>query len=197
MDPRQQRGLIIAATQKLIQKGKIWLVPSQTGNGKKYTVCPDPESPFCSCPDHDETGRKCKHLYAVEFVIKRDVAPDGTVTETRTYTFTEQKVYRQQTGRFTICARLKRSGVSPSSCMIFAVDCPTCHKSAAVVTAPMREQWGVLIGFGARDAVACTSRDVSLFNDRQQANGRMILEIVPIQYCPFCGESIEIVREKR
>jgi len=96
MDPRQQRGLVIAATQKLIQKGKVWLVPSQTGNGKKYTVCPDPEAPFCSCPDHEETGGKCKHLYAVEFVMKRDVAPDGTVTETRTYTVTEKKVYRQQ-----------------------------------------------------------------------------------------------------
>jgi len=95
MDAREQRGLVIAATQKLIQKGKVWLVPSQTGNGKKYTVCPDPEAPFCSCPDHEETGSKCKHLYAVEFVMRRDIAKDGTVTETRTYTFTEKKVYRQ------------------------------------------------------------------------------------------------------
>jgi transposase len=95
MNERQQRGLVIAATQKLIQKGKVWLVPSQTGNGKKYTVCPDPESPFCSCPDHEETGGKCKHLYAVEFVMRRDTAKDGTVTETRSITFTEKKVYRK------------------------------------------------------------------------------------------------------
>jgi len=95
MNPRQQRGLVIAATQKLTQKGKVWLVPSQKGNGKKYTVCPDPEAPYCSCPDHEETGGKCKHLYAVEFAMRRDVAPDGTVTETCTYTITEKKVYRQ------------------------------------------------------------------------------------------------------
>ena len=95
MNERQQRGLVIAATQKLTQKGKVWLVPSQTGNGKKYTVCPDADAPFCSCPDHEETGGKCKHLYAVEFVMKRDIAPDGTITETRTYTVTEKKVYRK------------------------------------------------------------------------------------------------------
>jgi transposase len=95
MDPRQQRGLLIAATQKLTQKGKVWLVPSQSGNGKRYTVCPDPDCPFCSCPDHEETGGKCKHIYAVEFAMKRDKAADGTITETRTYTITEKKVYRQ------------------------------------------------------------------------------------------------------
>jgi transposase/predicted nucleic acid-binding Zn finger protein len=95
MNERQQRGLVIAATQKLTQKGKVWLVPSQTGNGKKYTVCPDPETPFCSCPDHEETGGKCKHLYAVEFAMKREVAQDGTITETRTFTVTEKKVYRK------------------------------------------------------------------------------------------------------
>lgn len=61
----------------------------------------------------------------------------------------------------------------------------------------MALQWGKLIGFGAKSIAACTSRDVSLFIDRPQANGRIILEIVPIQHCPFCGEAIEMVREKR
>src|SRR5947209_6454344 len=95
MDPRQQRGLVIAATQKLTQKGKVWLVPSQSGRGR-YTVCPDPETPYCSCPDHEETGGMCKHLHAVEFTMKRDTTADGTIIETRTVTFTEKKVYRQQ-----------------------------------------------------------------------------------------------------
>ena len=94
MNAREERGLVIAATQKLTNKGKVWLVPSQSGHGK-YTVCPDPENPFCSCPDHEETGGKCKHLYAVEFTMTRDKTPDGTVVETRSITFTEKKVYRQ------------------------------------------------------------------------------------------------------
>lgn len=62
--------------------------------------------------------------------------------------------------------------------------------------AEMEHQWGRLLGFGARGIAACTSRDVSLFIDRQQANGRTILEVVPIQHCPFCGEAIVTVREK-
>ena len=94
MNARQERGLVIAATQKLVQKGKVWLVPSQSGKGK-YTVCPDPESPYCSCPDHEETGGLCKHLYAVTFTMNRETGADGTVTETRTVTFTEKKTYKQ------------------------------------------------------------------------------------------------------
>src|SRR5438067_12809973 len=94
MNAREERGLVIAATQKLTQKGKVWLVPSQSGRGK-YTVCPDPDSPYCSCPDHEETGGKCKHIYAVECVIQRESMKDGTVVEIRTVTFTEKKVYRQ------------------------------------------------------------------------------------------------------
>jgi transposase len=93
-NPREQRGLVIAATQKLTQKGKVWVVPSQSGKGK-YTVCPDADNPFCSCPDHEETGGKCKHLYAVEFTMSREHGSNGTVTETRTITLTEKRVYRQ------------------------------------------------------------------------------------------------------
>lgn len=101
MTPREERGLVIAATQKLTQKGKVWLVPSQSGKGK-YTVCPDPDNPFCSCPDHEETGGKCKHLYAVEIVMRRDTAADGTVTETRTVTLTQKKTYRQDWPAYNI-----------------------------------------------------------------------------------------------
>jgi transposase len=94
MNARQERGLAIAATQKLVQKGKVWLVPSQSGRGK-YTVCPDSENPFCSCPDHEETGQPCKHIYAVEFTVGREQRTDGTVVETKTMTLTQKKTYRQ------------------------------------------------------------------------------------------------------
>src|SRR5579863_3092773 len=94
MNAREERGLVIAATQKLTQKGKVWLVPSQNGKGR-YTVCPDSETPYCSCPDHEETGLPCKHVYAVRFTLKREQGTDGTVTETKTMTFTQKRVYRQ------------------------------------------------------------------------------------------------------
>jgi hypothetical protein len=68
---RQQLGLQIAALSKIARKGAIWLVPSQSGRCRHYTVSPDPVEPFCNCPDHEETGERCKHLYAVEFVMRR------------------------------------------------------------------------------------------------------------------------------
>jgi transposase/predicted nucleic acid-binding Zn finger protein len=94
MDARQERGMIIAATKKLVQKGKIWLVPSQSGNGK-YTVCADDETPFCSCPDHEEHGKVCKHIFAVRFTINRENGENGTVTETETMTITQRKTYKK------------------------------------------------------------------------------------------------------
>lgn len=91
MNAREERGLIIAALCKLNQTPNGWLVPSQSGEGI-YTV--DPAKQTCTCPDH-ENGHKCKHLYAVEITMKREVAADGTVTETRSITFTEKKTYKQ------------------------------------------------------------------------------------------------------
>ena len=65
MNAREERGLAIAAMCKIEHKGGVYLVPSQSGKGR-YTVCPDAEHPHCSCPDHETTGDRCKHIYAVE-----------------------------------------------------------------------------------------------------------------------------------
>jgi transposase len=100
MTPREERGLLIAATQKLTPKGKVWLVPSQSGKGK-YTVCPDCDTPFCSCPDHEETGQPCKHIFAVRFVMSRE-EENGNVTETRTLTLTEKKTYPREWGQYNL-----------------------------------------------------------------------------------------------
>jgi transposase len=95
-DPRQQRGLEIAATSNIVRKGGAWIVPSQSGKGR-YTVCPDDESPHCTCPDHETRGVKCKHIFAVEYAISRERHCDGstTVTETVTVRETVQKTYPQ------------------------------------------------------------------------------------------------------
>lgn len=98
-NPRQQRGLVIAATCKLANKGDFWVVPSSTGQGKYY-VRPNREQPSCTCPDHQECGHKCKHIFAVELVIQRELFPDGSVRETRAITMTETVVkkptYKQE-----------------------------------------------------------------------------------------------------
>lgn len=47
------------------RKDGIWLVPSEKSPRKRYEVDPDPTNPSCNCPDHQETGEKCKHIFAV------------------------------------------------------------------------------------------------------------------------------------
>lgn len=93
MTPREERGLIIAALCKLQRIDGAWLVPSQASAEKKYVV--NLESQTCSCPDHQETGLKCKHQFAVEFTLKRELSDDGTVSETRSITFAEKVTYTQ------------------------------------------------------------------------------------------------------
>lgn len=89
-DARLNRGLLIAATQKLTRQSGTWLVPSQSGNGK-YIVSPDAQQPRCTCPDFETTGQRCKHIYAVEIVLKREQNADGSVTETQSITLTETR----------------------------------------------------------------------------------------------------------
>lgn len=85
MDPRQQRGLEIAATLNIQKKGDAWVVPSQTLVGK-YTVTREGIDFHCTCPDFELRHTTCKHGYAVEFYLKREtiVTPDGETTVTET-----------------------------------------------------------------------------------------------------------------
>ncbi|HEV7243157.1 MAG TPA: transposase [Thermoanaerobaculia bacterium] len=86
MEARQERGLQIAATLKIAEKGDGWTVPSQSLVGK-YTVTRGDDGFECSCPDFELRRQMCKHGFAVEYFLKREttITPDGetTVTETR------------------------------------------------------------------------------------------------------------------
>ena len=79
MDAREEKGLIIAATSKIEQNKLGWKVPSQSGNGT-YIVNLDHDEPFCTCPDFETRHLPCKHIHAVEYVIKREIKADGTET---------------------------------------------------------------------------------------------------------------------
>jgi hypothetical protein len=95
MDLRQQRGMEMAAVLPIQKTAKgTWIVPSQTGQGK-YRVNLSGEKPVCNCPDFELRGLKCKHQFAVEFVIKREQNADGSITETRSMTVTQRKTYPQ------------------------------------------------------------------------------------------------------
>jgi len=95
MDPRQQRGLVIAATCRLHRNDDgTWRVPSQSSRETiAYTVNLDAKT--CTCLDHTEGGHTCKHFFAATIVHQRDVLPDGTVIETKQMVFTERKTYKQ------------------------------------------------------------------------------------------------------
>ncbi len=93
MEPREQRGLVIAALCKLNKTDEGWIVPSQSGAERMYRV--DPVKQTCTCPDHSEAGQKCKHLFAVEITMKREYRADGTVIETESVTFTKKRTYTQ------------------------------------------------------------------------------------------------------
>jgi len=99
MDGRQARGLEIANTLRIRRNNNGYIVPSQRGGTHaKYAVIMEGPKPSCTCPDYELTGLKCKHQWAVEYMIQRTLNFDGseTVTETVRVTETvERKTYPQ------------------------------------------------------------------------------------------------------
>jgi transposase len=69
MDSRQERGLDIATHARITRKGSRWFVPAENGAGR-YTVTLHATSPHCTCPDHETTGRECKHIYAAQWALR-------------------------------------------------------------------------------------------------------------------------------
>ena len=59
----------------------------------------------------------------------------------------------------------------------------------------MERRWGALVAFGV-PGKATTAREVCLSVPRPQANGTPILEVVAIDFCPFCGRAVEVCRVK-
>src|SRR5437870_4026535 len=90
MDLRQQKGLEIAALSKINRKGDFYFVPSQSGKGQ-YKVRLGPDE--CNCPDFQTNRAKCKHIYAVEYMLQREntkVAPlPDAIVPLRTKNYTQ------------------------------------------------------------------------------------------------------------
>ena len=82
---RKSKGCEIAKKFRIRKTDKGWVVPSQTGSGS-YLVKMDCASEKCNCPDHELRQSKCKHIFAVEFMLKEEVDTDaqGNQTITRT-----------------------------------------------------------------------------------------------------------------
>lgn len=96
MDSRELKGMEIAATMPLRRDATGWIVPSQSHPGT-YRVFPHPTTTYkvaqglvpspdgvqpwaCNCPDFELRGLPCKHVIAVQYVVRREtVNPDGLI----------------------------------------------------------------------------------------------------------------------
>ena len=72
MEEREIKGLQIAAKTKLTRKGKLWLVPSQSGIPEKYSVELSEGNPQCTCRDFEFRNEPCKHIFAVRYTVERE-----------------------------------------------------------------------------------------------------------------------------
>ena len=112
MEARRLRGMEIAATKTIATEGDgEWLVPSQSVNAN-YRVAKCPDGFTCTCPDYELRGQTCKHGFAMEFVLKRETKPDGTVIETRAARVTYSQDWRaynraQTTEKAQFCTLLR------------------------------------------------------------------------------------------
>lgn len=94
IEARQQRGLVLAAKCKIKRaRSGEWSVPSLV-TGHFYIVKVG-ENFSCTCPDHELRKCRCKHVYAVQYVIGREENADGTTTVTETITATKRTTYKQ------------------------------------------------------------------------------------------------------
>lgn len=66
--------------------------------------------------------------------------------------------------------------------------------SLAFCCSRMQAEWDILIGFGLKGHPRTSSREVNIFGLHQFSTGSIIPVITDINYCPWCGEGIEVVR---
>jgi hypothetical protein len=77
--------------------------------------------------------------------------------------------------------------------------CSTVYEQTGLLTFccdKMRVEWDILIGFGLKGHPRTSSREVNLFGLHQFSTGTIIPVITDIQFCPWCGEDIEVIRVK-
>jgi hypothetical protein len=102
IEARKQRGLQIAALARVVRRNDgRWRVPSESGHDP-YTV-EFGDQPHCTCADHETRGCCCKHIYAVEYVIRRERSPAGSTSVTEKITATKtRKTYPQNWSAYNL-----------------------------------------------------------------------------------------------
>lgn len=80
---REQRGILIAQKYRIRRTEKGYIVPSQFNKGE-YLVKVRYDKKECNCPDYELRRQKCKHIFAVEYTLKKEIDNDGNVIVTET-----------------------------------------------------------------------------------------------------------------
>ena len=80
---REERGRLIFKSSRIVKMKNSWCVTSQTNSSKKYLVKYKGHKPKCSCPDCTLRKKKCKHIYAVELYIRKEIDEEGKITQTK------------------------------------------------------------------------------------------------------------------
>ena len=99
MDSRKIKGMLIAKTQQIRKTEKGYIVPSQSGKGS-YVVSENrlfPDLKECTCQDYELRKKPCKHVFAVQYILTKEVDNEGNVSITQIKRIT----YRQDWKNYT------------------------------------------------------------------------------------------------
>ena len=73
-DRRESKGRVIALSRTVyhITGKNVYYVESESQDGIYYYIMwnPDDEIEWCSCCDFSMRGRRCKHIYGLEYSIR-------------------------------------------------------------------------------------------------------------------------------
>ncbi|MGH2773901.1 MAG: transposase [Actinomycetota bacterium] len=87
MGGREHRGELLAARGWASIENGSWRVRSQSDPARRYRV--NPHADTCTCPDHEETNLRCKHIWAAMFTVTAETE-DGKVTRTAQVTYSQE-----------------------------------------------------------------------------------------------------------
>lgn len=80
---REERGKLLLKSSRIVKMKNSWSVTSQTNSNHKYLVKFKGHRPKCNCPDCTITKKKCKHIYAVEFFMRKEIDEEGKITQAK------------------------------------------------------------------------------------------------------------------
>ena len=103
---REQRGQLIAQKYRIRRTDKGYEVPSQFNKGK-YLVKVRYDHKECNCPDYEVRRQKCKHIYAVEYSLKKEIDEEGNTILTQTV----KKTYPQNWKAYNISQQTEKEAL--------------------------------------------------------------------------------------